>query len=132
MLIMPDDIIQYSVIEAVKNRPQELLRQDILKSRSGSRADNGHRFTDEKYDPLPEKARLALLQLAQYFALKNGDESLLKGYKSEKLGDYSYTLSRSGGLVKPNVYKLLEEFILDYESVRFKGAPAMSYKRLIK
>ena len=119
MLITPDDIIQYSVIEAVKNRPQELLRQDILEAEQIT----GHRFTDEKYDPLPEKARLALLQLAQYFALKNGDESLLKGYKSEKLGDYSYTLSRSGGLVKPDVYKLLEEFILDYESVRFKVRP---------
>ena len=32
MLITPDDIIQYSVIEAVKNRPQELLRQDILEA----------------------------------------------------------------------------------------------------
>ncbi|AOP14472.1 uncharacterized protein BL1202_01524 [Bacillus licheniformis] len=123
MLITPDDIIQYSVIEAVKNRPQELLRQDILEAEAEAVQITGHRFTDEKYDPLPEKARLALLQLAQYFALKNGDESLLKGYKSEKLGDYSYTLSRSGGLVKPDVYKLLEEFILDYESVRFKVRP---------
>ncbi|MGV2549475.1 DUF3199 family protein, partial [Bacillus licheniformis] len=77
-------------------------------------------FTDDKYDPLPEKARTALLQLAQYFALKKGDESLLKGYKSEKLGDYSYTLSRCGGLVKPDVCKLLDEFILHYESVRFQ------------
>ncbi|WP_195257825.1 protein YqbG [Bacillus paralicheniformis] len=123
MLITPDDIIQYSVIEAVKNRPQELLRQDILEAEAEAEQITRHRFTDEKYDPLPEKARLALLQLAQYFALKNGDESLLKGYKSEKLGDYSYTLSRSGGLAKPDVYKLLEEFILDYESVRFKVRP---------
>lgn len=123
MLITPDDIIQYSVIEAVKNRPQELLWQDILEAEAEAEQITGHRFTDEKYDPLLEKARLALLQLAQYFALKNGDESLLKGYKSEKLGDYSYTLSRSGGLAKPDVYKLLEEFILDYESVRFKVRP---------
>jgi len=123
MLITPDDISQYSVIEAVKNRPQELLRQDILEAEAESEQITGHRFTDEKYDPLPEKARLALLQLAQYFALKNGDESLLKGYKSEKLGDYSYTLSRNGDLAKPDVYKLLEEFILDYESVRFKVRP---------
>ena len=72
-----------------------------------------------------------MLQLAQYFALKNGDESLLKGYKSEKLGDYSYTLSRSGGLVKPDVYKLLEEFILDYESVRFK-VPRYELQKVIK
>lgn len=120
MLITPDEIIQYSVFEAVKNRPPELLRRDILEAEADIQQMTGHRFTDEKYYPLPEKARLALLQLAQYYALKNGDESLLKGYKSEKLGDYSYTLSDGGGIVKPDVYKLLEEYILDYESARLK------------
>lgn len=120
MLITPDEIIQYSVFEAVKNRPPELLRRDILEAEADVQQMTGHRFTNEKYHPFPEKARLALLQLAQYYALKNGDESLLKGYKSEKLGDYSYTLSDGGGIVKPDVYKLLEEYILDYESARLK------------
>lgn len=47
MLITPDDIIQYSVIEAVKNRPQELLRQDILEAEAEAEQITGHRFTDE-------------------------------------------------------------------------------------
>ncbi|MFN2745824.1 MULTISPECIES: protein YqbG [unclassified Bacillus (in: firmicutes)] len=120
MLITPDDIIQYSVFEAVKKRSPELLRQDILEAEADVRQITGHLFTDETYQPLPDKARLALLKLAQYHALKNGDESFMKGYQSEKLGDYSYTLSGGGGMVKPDVYKLLEEYISDYESARFK------------
>ncbi|WP_029878482.1 protein YqbG, partial [Bacillus subtilis] len=71
----------------------------------------GHRFEDSLYDPLPGKVKLALLKLAQYFALVNSDESASSSYQSEKMGDYSYTVSGEGGIQRPEVYHLLEEFI---------------------
>lgn len=49
--------------------------------------------------------------MAQFFALINGDESIIKGYKSEKIGDYSYTLADGNAISKPDVYNLLIDFI---------------------
>ncbi|MBL6007934.1 DUF3199 domain-containing protein [Bacillus halotolerans] len=123
MLIEPTDVAAYSVYDQVKNRPEELLAQDIIEAESEAALITGHSFTDSIYDPLPEKAKLALLKLAQYFALVNSDESAASSYQSEKMGDYSYTVSGEAGIQKPDVYHLLEEFIApDYvpESARLK------------
>lgn len=86
MLIEPTDIVSYSVYDQVKNRPEELLAQDIIEAESEGALITGHSFTDSVYDPLPEKAKLALLKLAQYFALVNCDESAASSYQSEKMG----------------------------------------------
>lgn len=84
MLITPEEVIAYSVFEAVKSRPEDLLQHDILEAETEIQSIVGHDFSGEKYQPLPEKVKLALLKLAQYFALINSDESIVKGYKSEK------------------------------------------------
>jgi Protein of unknown function (DUF3199) len=109
MLITPSDLKAYSVFDVVKERPDELLEQDILEAEVEIESIVGHDFSE--YDPLPEKAKLALLKMSQFFALINSDESITKGIKSEKIGDYSYTLSDGQSIKKPDVYNLLKEYI---------------------
>ncbi|ADP31746.1 DUF3199 family protein [Bacillus atrophaeus] len=111
MLIEPTDVASYSVFEQVHNRPEHLLTQDIIEAEAEAARITGHHFTDAVYVPLPDKARLALLKLAQYFALVNSDETSVSSYQSEKMGDYSYTISTNGGIQKPDVYNLLQEYI---------------------
>ncbi|MCY8341141.1 DUF3199 family protein [Bacillus licheniformis] len=113
MLITPEEVIAYSVFEAVKSRPENLLQHDILEAETEIHSIVGHNFSDEKYQPLPEKVKLALLKMAQYFALINSDESIVKGYKSEKIGDYSYTLGDGQTIQKPDVENLLKDFVED-------------------
>jgi len=109
MLITPSDLKAYSVFDVVKERPDELLEQDILEAEVEIESIVGHDFSE--YDTLPEKAKLALLKMSQFFALINSDESITKGIKSEKIGDYSYTLSDGQSIKKPDVYNLLKEYI---------------------
>lgn len=86
MLIEPTDVASYSVYDRVKNRPEELLAQDIIEAEAEAALITGHRFEDSLYDPLPGKVKLALVKLAQYFALVNSDESASSSYQSEKMG----------------------------------------------
>ncbi|WP_046180384.1 protein YqbG [Domibacillus tundrae] len=117
MLIDPTDLTSYTEFDVVKERPTELLDQDILEAETEVEQIVGHDFTGEEYVPLPPKARLALLKLAQYYALTNSDESLAKGIKSEKIGDYSYTVSETSANSKPDVSGLLKSFIKKEEPV---------------
>ncbi|MGG3801787.1 protein YqbG [Metabacillus fastidiosus] len=109
MLITPLELISYSAFAAVKERPETLLTQDILEAEVEIKKIVGHDFSE--YNPLPEEAKLALLKMAQFFALINSDESIVKGYTSEKIGDYSYTLSNGESIRKPDVYNLLKEYV---------------------
>lgn len=86
MLIEPTDVASYSVYDRVKNRPEELLAQDIIEAEAEAALITGHRFEDSLYDPLPGKVKLALVKLAQYFALVNSDESASSSYQYEKMG----------------------------------------------
>ncbi|BBP90942.1 hypothetical protein BsIDN1_45600 [Bacillus safensis] len=116
MLISPEDVRAYTVFESVKNRSDELLESDIIEAEAEVFRIVGHKFTSEKNQPLPEKAKIALIKMAQFFALINGDESIIKGYKSEKIGDYSYTLADGNAVSKPDVYNLLIDFIESREN----------------
>ncbi len=109
MSITPDELKQYSVFEDVLERPEPLLKMDILEAET---------YINKKISkplkelvPLPETLKLALLKVAQYFALVNSDESINKGYKSEKIGDYSYTLSDGSSVSVPDVSDLIADFI---------------------
>nr|WGE07311.1 DUF3199 family protein [Bacillus subtilis] len=98
MLIEPTDVASYSVYDRVKNRPGRAAGAGYHRGGSGSGSHHGYRFEDSLYDPLPGKVKLALVKLAQYFALVNSDESASSSYQSEKMGDYSYTVSGEGGI----------------------------------
>ncbi|WP_050184167.1 protein YqbG [Domibacillus robiginosus] len=111
MLITSEELVNYTAFDEVKNWEVDLLELDILEAEVEVKGIVGHDFTDEAYQPLPQAARLAIHKLAQYFALVNSGESLTKGIKSEKIGDYSYTVSGIGGNKMPDVLNLLKPFI---------------------
>lgn len=108
MSITSSDLKKYSTFESVKNRPDNLLEMDIIEAETHieGRIEN----PISEYAPLPTKLQLALLKVAQFFALANSDESMVKGYKSEKIGDYSYTLADGSSLTMPDVTDLIAEF----------------------
>ena len=92
-LISTNDVIDYSVFDVVKNRGVALLTYDIIQAQADIFDFVGHKFDDQtKYANLPEEVKLAFIKVAEYYALINSDESAVKGIKSEKIGDYSYSL----------------------------------------
>lgn len=109
MSITPQEIKDYSVFEDVIERSDALLEMDILEAETY--IEGRLKKPLGEFIPIPEKLRLALLKVAQYFALVNSDESIVKGYKSEKMGDYSYTLSDGSIMSIPDVSGLLDEYI---------------------
>lgn len=109
MSITPEELKAYSVFEDVIDRADELLEMDILEAETYVEGKLGKSLSE--FVPLPKKMHLALLKVAQYFALVNSDESIVKGYKSEKMGDYSYTLADGSSMSIPDVSDLLDEFI---------------------
>ncbi len=109
MSITPAELKAYSVFEDVINRADKLLEMDILEAETYIQ--KKIEFPLSEYDPLPSKLRLALLKVAQFFALTNSDESITKGYKSEKIGDYSYTLADGSTMSIPDVSDLLDDYI---------------------
>lgn len=108
MIITPQDLRDYSEFEAVKERADNLLKFDILEAEANVQKQVEKPLAD--YVPIPAEIRLAVLKVAQYFALINSDESISKGYKSEKIGDYSYTMGDGSGLALPDVSALLEDY----------------------
>ncbi|PIC72527.1 DUF3199 family protein [Sporosarcina sp. P17b] len=108
MIITPQDLKDYSAFEAVKERADNLLKFDILEAEANVQKQVEKPLAD--YVPLPAEIRLAILKVSQYFALINSDESISKGYKSEKIGDYSYTIGDGSSLTLPDVSVLLEDY----------------------
>ncbi|ALM28155.1 DUF3199 family protein [Bacillus altitudinis] len=111
MIISAEELQAYSVFDRVKNRSVERLAADIIEAEAAVFQIVGHDFTHEKYQPIPEKARIALLKMAQYFAMLNDDESMMKGLTSEKMGDYSYAKAADKVKGRPYVYALLVDYI---------------------
>ena len=111
-LITPEQVIDYTEFDAVKARAPTKLKSDILQAEIELFNKVGHKFSDSKYDPLPAEVRLALVKLAEYYALVNSDESIAKGYTSERLGDYSYTLSDGTNISKPSIDLLIADYVV--------------------
>lgn len=109
MLITPSDLKAYSDFDVIQQRTDVKLEQDILEAEIEVKSIVGNDLSG--YIPLPSEIRLAIIKTAQFFALVNSDESIVKGYKSEKIGDYSYTLSDGNTIRKPDVYHLLKPFV---------------------
>jgi hypothetical protein len=112
MYITPADVKTYSEFGAVQNRPDSKLEKDILRSETEIFAYCGHKFDDaEKYPSgPPEEVRLAIILLAEYYALTSSDESFAKGYKSERIGNYSYSLGENP-MTKPQFTSMLASHI---------------------
>lgn len=111
-LIKPEQVIAYTEFEAVKEREPTKLESDILQAEIELFNKAGHKFSDAKYSPLPAEVQLALIKLTEYYALVNSDESMIKGYKSESLENYSYTLSDGTGVSKPSIDLLIADYVV--------------------
>lgn len=106
MKITPEELIEYTVLEKVRDRNPNLLEYDILEAET--------EITNIPGITIPEgsqKAKLALLKLAQFYALANQDESFDNNITSETIGDYSYTLADGTTFERPDIYHLLREYI---------------------
>ncbi|WP_139491783.1 protein YqbG [Brevibacillus dissolubilis] len=110
-MITPQQVMDYSEFDVVKKRAQEKLAHDIIQAKSDIYQYVGHRFSPDQYPTVPEEAILACLRLAEFYALINSDESAVKGYKSERIGDYSYTLNDGNVVHKPMLASLLAGFV---------------------
>ena len=110
-LIIPQQILDYTEFEAVKSRAPSKLQNDILQAETELFTKAGHRFDLPPYIPLPAPVELALIKLAEYYALVNSDESIAKGYTSERLSDYSYTLSDGQTIKKPAIDLLIADYV---------------------
>lgn len=116
--ITPQQLKDYTAFEVVSERSDALLADDIVEAELEIKRITGHDFSDaETYPTLPDEARIAYLKMAQFYALINQDESLTKGYQSEKMSDYSYTLADGTTIRKPDVFHLLQDHIQDKTNV---------------
>lgn len=125
--ITPDELIAYTTFEEVKTRLTTHLENDIVEAEAEMVQMVGHDFSDELYIPLPEQVKLAYLKLAQFFALVNQNEAMNKGYQSEKIGDYSYTLRDGTTITKPDIEHLISNY---RETVASNQRVSMRMRRL--
>lgn len=113
-LIAPSDVKTYTDFESVQNRDEKKMEKDIMRAELDVFKYCSHRFDDaEKYPSIPEEVKLALILLTEYYSLTSGDESLVKGYRSEKIGDYSYTLGDGTAVSKPDFDMLLADHTIE-------------------
>lgn len=122
-LITPQQLIDYTIFDDVKERDPRLLQMDIVEAQNDIFELTSVDFEDkEKYPSIPGVVEIACLKLSQYYALVNQDEASVEQMQSEKLGNYSYqrqsekTASgsyQSTGFIKPNVRSLLSKWIKD-------------------
>jgi uncharacterized protein DUF3199 len=115
-LITPAQVIDYTDFDVVKERDTAKIEKDILQAEADIFEEAGHDFSDEIYESIPDKAELALIKVAEYYALINSDESIAKGIKSEKLEGYSYTLADGTVIKKPAIHNLIKPYIKKYDT----------------
>lgn len=108
-MITPDQVIQYTEFQEVKNRSPEKLKFDILEAEQVVFSYVGHDF--KEYDEIPKQVELALIKLTEYFAINNSQSATIKGIQSESLGDYSYSLSDGSTFNTFSIGKLLDAYV---------------------
>lgn len=110
-MITPQEVKDYTAFEDVKERDNEQMKFDIIQASQDIFTFAGHKFTDSKYAVLPEEVKLAFMKLTEYYALVNSDESITKGYTTEKIGDYSYTITNGSVVQKFSLHTLLSDHL---------------------
>lgn len=111
-VITVQELKSYTSFDAVKARSDAQLQDDIIQAEADIFSYVGHEFPPVQYPTVPMRVKLAAKKLAEYYALSALDESAAKGYKSEKIGDYSVVYGDGNGLrTKPEVESLLDPFV---------------------
>jgi Protein of unknown function (DUF3199) len=126
-LIKPMDVTAYTEFEEIKERNPSSLDVDIMRAESDVFKYCGHKFTDEKYSPLPDEVRTAIILLAEYYALNSMDDASMVGYASEEANGVKYTFS-SGK--KPEIDNLLSDYVYVSEQDKTKGTAFFRMRRL--
>lgn len=91
--IVPDDVRGYTDSEKVKARSNLQLEFDISRAENYVISYTNNRFnTDEYTEKIPDDIRMALILLAEAYALKSVNASAVVSIKSETFDDYSYTI----------------------------------------
>lgn len=121
-MISPAEVKDYTVFDSVKERADVQLSMDIIQAQQDIFSFAGHKFTDEQYSTLPTEVKLAFIKLTEFYALTNSDESLAKGIKTEKIGDYQYSLGDGGTIQNFSLETLLSEHVqtTGQKRMRFK------------
>lgn len=111
-VITPVELRAYTSFDSVKARSDQQLTDDIIQAEADIFKYVHHKFPTNEYPSVPPTVKLACKKLAEYYALSALDESSVKGYKSEKIGDYGYTMADDKGLGgKPEITALLEDYV---------------------
>lgn len=125
--IVPQNIIDYTDHDDVKERSEDKLRYDILRAETKIISITHNRFEDdEKYPEIPSPVRLAVILAAEAYA-KNAIEKSKKQIKSETFDDYSYTMETS----EINIDSLdLDELLRDFVVPEDAGNMVMRLRKL--
>ncbi|TDQ35277.1 protein YqbG [Aureibacillus halotolerans] len=129
MLITVEELKDYTSFDVVKQRSNDALANDILEAHVEIVSMAGHDFTGEDYNPLPPTVVLAAKKLSQFHALVNSDAALTKGYQSENIGKYSYTLGKDG-LQKPDVSQMIAPYVVENETPPPASKPKFKMRSL--
>ena len=91
--ITPDNVREYTASEKVKARSDIQLRFDISRAENYVIYYTHNRFnTDEYTEKIPDDIEMALILLAEAYALKSQNALTVGSVKSETFDDYSYTI----------------------------------------
>lgn len=92
--VKPQEVRDYSDSTDIAARSDDKLKIDITRAEQAVIAYTNNRFDTPEYaEKLPEPVRLAVLLIAERYAVKARQAS--QAYKSETLDDWSYTASDS-------------------------------------
>ena len=110
--VTPDEVRAYTDRQNVKGRTDEKLAFDIARAELYVIKYTRNKF--EKYDEIPEPVKIAVILIAEayaVYAVNFGDG--FGTYKSESFDDYSYTAADTEYILSNlDLSSLLEEFIL--------------------
>lgn len=122
-LISTTDLVLYTDSEKVKARDVAKLEMDIRRAQSKILQHLKRTETDSLFIPaVPQAIKDSLILYAEFLSLKE-IEKQKAGISAESFDDYSYTRS-SNGIEEPDVFDLLDEYIL--------GEPLNSNKVVLK
>lgn len=113
--IAPDDVRGYTDSEKVRTRSSLQLEFDISRAENYVISYTNNRFNTEEYaKKIPDDVRMALILLAEAYALKSVNASAIGIMKSETFDDYSYTIDERTDLIADlQLGPMLEPYVLN-------------------
>lgn len=114
-LVNAEVIKSSTIFESIKALDDSIIERAIHKAirKIESKAYIGRRLIDMKVEASQlEDLGVAIEDLTISMLLASSDEKIVKGYKSEKLSDYSYTIGDHAGSYHVDIDYLIEDLKL--------------------